>query len=604
MISWKDDNNKRALAIIRRSSYGQKDNTSADTQEEGIREYAARNDLQLIKVEAIIETAYVAEERKKYKTLMEFALKQGIKHVLFFLGSREARNCTDTELNEGLIKADRIVVHHVNEGRVFWKGSPDSDFMSRDVLTAVNKHYSRELGSTVRRGCHRKAVEGWWPFRHTPLAYIHHKEKDPIGNAIKGTATIIVDPKIQNVTLVQREFELRSKGYSILEIRKMNLEGGFVPALIGKKKYSRTSIGKRLMNPFYWGQFQLTGDPKVYHGKHPLIIPQSTLDAVKAINEGRAFKKNPNTNGADLFKGWLVCAHPECQRQIMYDGKTKTIKETGQKKTFHYYTCSNSRRIHSSKKYISEEKIWAQFEPAVDSLALSEDFAKDIADALNETHEKQKQAIRMQMEGFRKALRELEGKEDQFYQHLSNGVLNEAGYKRQIERVRLEREDYTRQIENLNLSISDEGMISAKKVLELAINAKSLWKSMERPQRLEYLKKVCSNQTLDGLTVRYELQKPFARLAAWKESDEWRRVRDSKSSARPSAEGLRLTTLAALPFGPSASLFAIARAARSSSLLTFQHNTKPQTSLRSVWVFVLWRREVAEFRIDCSAWAA
>ncbi|MFN8945108.1 MAG: hypothetical protein ACK5WZ_10855 [Pseudobdellovibrionaceae bacterium] len=65
-------------------------------------------------------------------------------------------------------------------------------------------------------------------------------------------------------------------------------------------------------------------------------------------------------------------------------------------------------------------------------------------------------------------------------------------------------------------------MISVQKVFELAINAKTLYKSMSRENRLEYLKTVCLNPTLDGLTLEYHLQSPFARLSNWKENPKWR----------------------------------------------------------------------------------
>ena len=88
---------QRALAIIRRSSYGQKDNTSAETQEQEIRRYVETHDLELIKIEPIIETAYKTEERKKYQALMQYALSQGIKHILFYIGSREAETAPTTK---------------------------------------------------------------------------------------------------------------------------------------------------------------------------------------------------------------------------------------------------------------------------------------------------------------------------------------------------------------------------------------------------------------------------------------------------------------------------------------------------------------------------
>ncbi len=40
------------------------------------------------------------------------------------------------------------------------------------------------------------------------------------------------------------------------------------------------------------------------------------------------------------------------------------------------------------------------------------------------------------------------------------------------------------EIERLSLEINDAAMVNVQKVLELAINAKSLWKSMDRQERL------------------------------------------------------------------------------------------------------------------------
>lgn len=61
-----------------------------------------------------------------------------------------------------------------------------------------------------------------------------------------------------------------------------------------------------------------------------------------------------------------------------------------------------------------------------------------------------------------------------------------------------------------------------KKVFELAINLKELWKAMDREKRVTYLKRVCSNPTVDSLTLHYHLQKPFERLAKMKGNENWR----------------------------------------------------------------------------------
>ena len=154
-MDWKQDPNKRAVAIVRRSSAGQEKNTSADSQEKAIRAYCNKHGLDLIKLEPIIETAYKSRERKKYKKILNEALKKGARHVLFYLSNRETRNLTDNERNEELIKADRIVIHHVNEGKVFHKDSPDSDWLMRDINASLNKHYSRENSTKLKTALRR-----------------------------------------------------------------------------------------------------------------------------------------------------------------------------------------------------------------------------------------------------------------------------------------------------------------------------------------------------------------------------------------------------------------------------------------------------------------
>jgi hypothetical protein len=62
---------------------------------------------------------------------------------------------------------------------------------------------------------------------------------------------------------------------------------------------------------------------------------------------------------------------------------------------------------------------------------------------------------------------------------------------------------------------------TAKTVLELATSAKSLWIDRSAYERREFLNKVLSNPILDGLTVRYELKKPFAVLLKMNEKDKW-----------------------------------------------------------------------------------
>ena len=530
IANWQSDSNKNTLLVIRRSGYSQKENTSGDTQLRENTEYAKRHALSIVHTESIIETAFKRKERKKFHALIQKAIRENIRHILFFWSSREARNLTDIEENDEFIRAGKIIIHHVSEGKVYWKETPDSDFTYRELNAVLNKSESRSKSSMLKASLRTKALAGWWPYRHTPLGYIHHKDRDRYGNPIKGTARIAADPDQAMIRLVQREFELRARSLSYDEIRARNLaETDLVPADL-RKKYSRHGIEERLKNPFYWGYFYLAGDPTRYEGKHEKIISDKTLKAVSAINSGNGCKKKTRVGpDDDIFRGWLVCAHLECRRLVTYEKKEKTLKSTGEAKVYHLYRCSNSRRIHDKKVYLSEAKIWEQFGPALEQITITEEFARDIRDALVESFEAQKQATQGKLEGHRKALQELEDREDSSYEDMKRGLLDESQYQRRIRRIRDERDETNEQFEYLRLSMSDAGQAAVEKVFELAINLKSLWKDMNRQERVELLKNVCSNPTLDASTVRYEMKKPFARLASWKGFSKWRRERDSNS---------------------------------------------------------------------------
>jgi site-specific DNA recombinase len=521
---WQGDSNKNTMLIIRRSGYGQKENTSGDTQLRESQDYAKRHGLNVVHTDSIIETAFKRKERRKFRALIQKALKENIRHVLFFWSSREARNLTDIEENDELIRAGKVIIHHVSEGKVYWKKTPDSDFTYRELNAVINKSESRSKSTMLKAALRTKALSGWWPYRHTPLGYIHSKNRDRYGNAIKGTATIAIDPDAAVVRLVQREFELRAQGTSYDEIRSQNLAAPDLVPVDMRKTYSRHGIEDRLKNPFYWGYFYLKGDSTRYEGRHEKIIPEKILKAVALVNEGNGSKRKTSVSPEDdVFRGWLYCGHPECARLVTYEKKRKLVKSTGETKIYHLYRCSNSRRIHTKHVYLSEQKIWEQFEPILEKVSITPAFAKDIQGALNEAHEQQKGMIQAQLEECRKYLKALEEKEDSTYDDLKRKLLDESQYERRMRRIRDERDEYQEQFERLKLANSESGAQAVQKVFELAIDAKSLWKEMSRQERVEYLKKVCSNPKMDGLTVQYETQNPFARLSAWKGFCEWRR---------------------------------------------------------------------------------
>ena len=524
--------NKRAVGLLRVSSKGQDGNTSKRTQIKAIKEYCRKHGLVLVKVIEITESAKDADLRDKYQAAHEWANRSDIRHRVYYILDREARNLTDTESAEKDVRRDKYVLHYVAEDKVLHRDSPDTDFLMRDYQAVNNKHYSRALSTKVRTATKQKAEDGDFPGRWTPLGYKHQKRKDKRGHEKRRGSIIVVSDK-RDVEQVQREFELRAEMFaddpkrvrSLADIRERIIMEGLVPP-DKIKTYHTSTIHRRLTNKFYDCRFDWNDIE--YPGNQPRFISQEVFWRVQETFGIR----NPYQKKSDgIFGGgWLKCA--VCGCHVVYDPKDKVLKN-GDEVTYHHYHCTNGKKMHatSAGMRVHEEKLWEQISEAVGQISITEDFAKQILDAINETHLKAQTAIKREMEGFRSGLADLEDEEDRIYTDYRKGVLDEDGHNRQVAKVREQRQEFTRQLELANLKISNEGMMTVKTTLELATNAKLLWNRRTPVERKTMLCKLLSNQVLDGSTVRYEMKKPFRILSEMASNLEWRRERDSNSRA-------------------------------------------------------------------------
>lgn len=529
-MSWKSEPNKRAVAIVRRSSLGQEENTSEQTQTREITNYAQKHGLKIVKMDSIIESAFKSEDRKHYQALMNFALSEGIKHVIFLVQSRESRNAVDSETNEQLVRDGKIILHYASDNRVFTKDTPDSEWLGRDLQAVINKSSSRENSTRVKAAYLTKLEDGHWPYRHTPLGYLHFKERDKFGNPLKGTSVLIVDPDARRVALVKREFELRAEGNSYDEIRRKVLAENLVPNEM-RSTYNRSTIEKRMKNPLYRGIMHYLGsveDERIrptYVGKHPLIIPKEILDRVDAVNNGNVRKNKKikfSSDDGGFFRGLITCGHAECQRTITYERREKTYKsKPGQTTIYHLYRCGNSRKVHNKTRYMSEDNIWNTVDSAVQGFAITEDFADEISKALNETHVAQQKAVKNQMEGFKDVMESMRQQRRTTTSLYTSGKLSERDYNDQIAMLEERERESTDQLEKLTLLINDEAMVSIQRIFELSKNAKTLWESMDRQKRLETFKYAYLNATLSelgeesGLELEIKLHPVFERLTKW-----------------------------------------------------------------------------------------
>jgi site-specific DNA recombinase len=518
--------------IIRVSSKRQEGNISHETQEKEIRAYCLRHGIKLREqnIIRIVESAKDSDARKKYGLAIKTALARDVRHILFYMYDREARNLTDNEKNEKLVKAGIICLHYVRDNKVLHKDSPDSEFFIRDVQAAANKQFSRNLSVKVIDAMRQKAEQGWYPSNHVPMGYALQKMRDENGKELKRGATVVRDPDERAVRQARLEFELRAKGYSFNEIRTRVIEAKLVP-IEQAKHYFIASIEHRVKNPFYAGRFRWQG--REYEGKHELIIPPAHFLACQRSGRGMVTKRGYDGLHGLFGGGWLHCG--ECGCQVTYDPKKKVAKGTKKVTIFHYYRCTNGRRMHESQRgmNISEEKVWEMLDTAVDSIDLSPALARDISDAMNDSHKKKVASGARKIADLKDAMKLLEKKEDRAYEEMGEGVLDAEGYRRQVARVREERKQLAADIQALQAQMSGAYRETALTTIELCKEAKSLYLSQNHAERAEFLKRVVSNPLLSNGSIGFEMKKPFAVLAQMASSDKWRARLESNQ--RPSA---------------------------------------------------------------------
>jgi site-specific DNA recombinase len=514
--NWLGDN-RSGLAILRVSSHKQAGGISHETQESDVKKYCESNGIKLLETRRIIESAKNSEDRKQYSAAIKYALANDIRHLLFYMPDREARNLTDNESNETLVRSDLIVIHYVREGKILFKDSPDSDFFVRDVQAAANKQFIRNLTAKTLDAMEHKAEMGWFPSNHVPLGYIVQKPLDEQGRPQKRGSVVVRDPNEKNVQWVKREFELKAEGYSYEQIRNQIVSEG----LVASEKisgYRAGHIERRIKNLFYQGRFVWRG--KVYEGKHELIIPIHVI--AQARNEKRRGRKLIRSDLRGVFGGgWIRCK--ECGCYIVFDPKKKTTR-VGKITDFPYYHCTNGRKLHSSMTgmNVHENRLWQQFDQAVDAIQINPDLAREISDAINDSHKKHVSVARLELERANRDLSDLEKKEDLAFDHMNAGALDQEGYRRQILRIRDDRTRLQRLISSLRSQLSGSFRETSESILELSKNAKTLYLSRSPQERRKFLEMILSNPVLSGLNLEYQMKKPFGVLAEMNRNEGWR----------------------------------------------------------------------------------
>jgi site-specific DNA recombinase len=283
----------------------QQEGFSLGAQAKLLREYAERNDFQIVKAFEDVETAKASGRTQFSEMVAWFKRNRGCRILLVEKTDRLYRNFRDAVTLEDL----DIEIHFIKEGSAVSKNSKSQTRLIQGIHLVMARNYSENLREEVKKGMQEKASQGVYP-GHAPFGYRNNKAE----------RSIEID-SVDSDT-VNRLFGLYATGAHTLSTlaKAIRMETG--------KTISRNNVHLILRNRFYVGFFEWSG--QTYVGTHPLFVNPQVFERVQSVLTGHNRPKYSKREIA--FRGLMTCAYDDC----MVTGEV-------QKEKYVYYRCTGHR---------------------------------------------------------------------------------------------------------------------------------------------------------------------------------------------------------------------------------------------------------------------
>jgi DNA invertase Pin-like site-specific DNA recombinase/TusA-related sulfurtransferase len=267
---------KRAAAYVRVSSEEQTEGWSMDGQEHAIRDYAARNDYEIVSVYTDDVTGS-EDKRPGFEQMLMDAHSSLFQAIIVFHTSRLFRNVALARRYKDLLRNKlNIDVIFINQPIV----SPDDPdaFMMEGINELFDEYYLHQLRFWTSLGKQTRAQQGMWNGT-LPFGYITDPE------------TGLPVPHPQNAQGLVMAFEAYSTGrYSDQQIADLlNREGYRTTGNWGERLFTKDTVNRMLRNVFYLGQVKYKG--QTFPGQQPPLIDEDLFDKCQQVRAARHKQK-------------------------------------------------------------------------------------------------------------------------------------------------------------------------------------------------------------------------------------------------------------------------------------------------------------------------
>lgn len=482
---------RRYVALARVSSREQeREGFSLDVQVDALRQYAERNNGEIIRLFRIAETASKHDERGTFKELMAFAKNNAHKldGILFYKVDRAARNLFDyveLERLESEFGVQFISVAQPTE-------NTPAGRMQRRMLASMASFYTEQQSIDVKEGIERRVESGLFPSR-PPYGYRNVR--------IDGRSIVEVHPV--NAATIRRIFELYGYHSHTLDTLGDALVKEGIVYLPSTPKIGRSKLYAILTDRSYIGDVKFRGH--WYPGTHEPIIERRLWDRVQALLGQKVYKQHQMTYASDLIE----CGH--CGSPVTGERKTKLTK-SGERE-YVYYRCTQYHKGDHPRIRLTEKELDGQMLVLFDKLRVEDAEFRDLF------REQLRQATNWDqdsaMSKAAKLQEELASVRQQQKQLLNLRMLEEIDADTFASTNR-DLRDRTAELQ-LEVEVCDRGRNEvidiAVKAFELSQSLREKWFAADYAAKRRILEIICLNWTLDGVSLVPTIRKPFDILA-------------------------------------------------------------------------------------------
>lgn len=319
-----------AIAYTRVSTENQEEfGRSLVEQKNMAKEYAEKNNLNIIKLFEEAHSALKPYGRPEFKAMLEYLKNNEVNDLIAESIDRLSRNPVDFHELMMIVKEKNITIHLVMEGKVITPNCTASEEFINDVTIAMAKYQANLSNEKSTRSLYGKAKDGGFP------------GKAPYGYKNKPGEIVIEETE---ASFVVEAFEIFSQGsFSLVDTSEELYNRGFIYK-DESLKIPKTTLDAMLRRLFYIGKFVYGKNKEIYQGIHTPIVPQALFDKVQFVLETKVLQNYCKRNF--LYNGLITCE--ECGSPVSGDIK---------KGKYTYYRCAKASNSCSQKSYAIETDI-------------------------------------------------------------------------------------------------------------------------------------------------------------------------------------------------------------------------------------------------------